>query len=83
LLFGDVINSELLNDCPNETKDQLQVLINNILSRDDNEVNLLSLEEIEGEGNVLNLLDSDLWNFGVFGQGLIGNDLQELDEGDT
>jgi len=79
--FRNVFNLESLNDGPNETKNELQVLVDDIFRRNVNELDSLRLDELESRLNILNHLNSNLGLLLILREVvLVRDDFKELDE---
>jgi len=64
------------DDGPNETHNESSVTIANVVSSDGDKFDTLSLQKVEGCGQIFELLDSHLWVFVDFNF-LGGNDFEE------
>jgi len=75
------LNLESEDEGPNETKDELEVVVGDVFGSDADEFDAVLLDELEGERGVLELLRSDLGGLVVFGADVFaGDDLQEIDQ---
>jgi hypothetical protein len=71
------------NDGPDQTKNQLKILVSDILRTNSDELDALVLEELQAGTGVLKHLSADLGLLVVLVDGLARNDLEQVDQQQT
>lgn len=82
-MIANVGNRKAQNQGPDEAEDHLAVSVDNVLGTHVDHLDVPAAHKVESLVDIFEFLDAQLWFGGIFAEGLLGQDLEQVDEEDA